>query len=110
MHYFLWGTLSRALSGLGPPRLIFNPSEESFYRSLEALTAYINLFGLHGVIAARVFLRVQHLLVDMSSQRAEEWRDYLRSDLSPGLIDHECKEDPVGICSDKDADLPLVHM
>ena len=81
VHHFLWVAPSRFPGGSRPPRLMFDLSEESFHRSLEGLTAYIDHFGLHSVIAARVFVRVQHLLVDMSSQRAEEWRDYLRSDL-----------------------------
>ena len=107
VHHLLWGIPSRALSGLGPPRLMFDLSEENFDRSLEALTAYIDLFGLHDVIVARLFVRVQHLLVDMSSQRAEEWRNYLRSDLLPSLIDHKGGDDPVGIYSGKGADVAV---
>ena len=107
MHHLLWGIPSRALSGLGQPRLMFDLSEESFHRSLEALTAYIDLFGLQEVIAARVFVRVQPLLVDMSSKRGEKWRDCLRSDLLPSLVHREGGDEPVGMNSDKEADVAV---
>ena len=105
VHHFLWGVPTRALVALGPPGLRFDLSEESFDRSLEALTAYIDLFGLQDVMAERVFVRVQPLLVDMSPQRVKEWRDCLRGELSTPLIDDEGGNQSLEVGSGKEADL-----
>ena len=108
VHHFLWGIPSRAPVALVPPELRVDFSEASFHRSLEALTAYIELFSLRDVIAEPVFVRVQHLLVDMSPQRVKEWRDCLRGTLSSSVIDDQGGNESGMICSGKEADLTAV--
>ena len=106
VHYFQWGIPPRIPHALGPPSLMFNFSEKTFCRSLEALTTYIDLFGLHDVLERPAFVLVQSLLPNMSPERVKEWRDFWMGCLPSALVDREDANESAGVYSGKEADLP----
>ena len=109
VHYFQWRIQPRIPHVLDPPSLMFDFSERSFCRSLEALTSYVDLFSLHDVFESPAFVLVRSLRPIMSPERVEEWRDSWRGCLSSTLVDtlldHEGGSEWVGVCSGKEADL-----
>ena len=110
VHYFQWRFQPRIPHLLDPPSLMFDFSEKSFCRSLEALTSYVDLFSLHGVFESSAFVLVRSLRPIMSLERAKEWCDSWRgclpSTLVDSLVDHEDGNESVVVCSGKEADLP----
>ena len=107
IHYFQWRIPPSIPHAPKPPSLMFDFSEESFCRSLEALTSYVDLFGLQDVLKSPAFVLARSLRPIMSPERVKEWRDSWRRCLPPSLVDHEEDGDEsVGVCSGKEADLP----
>ena len=106
VHYFQWRIPPSIPYALEPPSLMFDFSEESFCRSLEALTSYVDLFGLQDVLKSPAFVLVRSLRPIMSPERVKEWRDSWRRCLPPSLVDHEDGDESVGVCSGNEADLP----
>ena len=103
VHYFLLAIPPRSPPRSRPPGLIFDFSEESFYRSLEALTTYVDLFDLQDLLNRPAFVRVQHLRLDMTAERVKEWRECLRGSLQYIVVDHE--DESIELRSSKEGDL-----
>ena len=106
VHYLQWRIPLKIPHSLEPPSLMFDFSEESFGCSLEALTSYVDLFGLHDVLESPAFVLVRSLRPIMSPERVQEWCDSWRGCLPSSLVDWEDGDESVGVCSGKEADLP----
>ena len=104
VHYSQWRIQPRILHVLDPPSLMFDFSEKSFCRSLEALTSYVDLFSLHDVFESPAFVLVRSLRPIMSPERIVLWQDYWTGCLPAKLIDHQDGDDSTEVVTGEEAD------